>query len=180
MSRIGERKILIPSGVEAKISENHVDVKGPKGSLSRDVSSKITLSMEDGNIVVSRLSDEREMRSLHGVTRTEIANMIDGVTKGYEKVLEINGVGYKAQVQGKTLVLNLGFSHPVNFPLPDGISASVDKQTIITIRGIDKFLVGQVASNIRAIREPEPYKGKGIKYSNEKIIRKEGKTGKGK
>ncbi len=180
MSRIGERKILIPSGVETKISENHVDVKGPKGSLSRDVSSKINLSMEDGNIVVSRSSDEREDRSLHGVTRTEIANMIDGVTKGYEKVLEINGVGYKAQVQGKTLVLNLGFSHPVNFPLPDGISASVDKQTIITIRGIDKFLVGQVASNIRAIREPEPYKGKGIKYSNEKIIRKEGKTGKGK
>ncbi|HLF86550.1 MAG TPA: 50S ribosomal protein L6, partial [Nitrospiria bacterium] len=114
------------------------------------------------------------------VTRTEIANMIDGVTKGYEKILEINGVGYKAQVQGKTLLLNLGFSHPVNFPLPDGISASIDKQTIITIRGIDKFLVGQVASNIRAIREPEPYKGKGIKYSNEKIIRKEGKTGKGK
>lgn len=180
MSRIGERKILIPSGVEAKISKNHVDVKGPKGSLSRDLSSKINLSMEDGNIVVSRSSDEREDRSLHGVTRTEIANMIDGVTKGYEKVLEINGVGYKAQVQGKTLVLNLGFSHPVNFPLPDGISASVDKQTIITIRGIDKFLVGQVASNIRAIREPEPYKGKGIKYSNEKIIRKEGKTGKGK
>lgn len=180
MSRIGERKIPIPSGVEVKLSKNQVEVKGPKGSIRREVSPKINLLVEDGYIIASRSSDERDIRSLHGVTRTEIANMIEGVTKGYEKVLEISGVGYKAQLQGKTLALNLGFSHPVNFQLPEGINAAVEKQTIITIKGIDKFLVGQVAANIRAIRIPEPYKGKGIKYSNEKIIRKEGKTGKGK
>lgn len=180
MSRIGERKIPIPSGVEVKLSKNQVEVKGPKGSIRREVSPKINLLVEDGYIIASRSSDERDIRSLHGVTRTEIANMIEGVTKGYEKVLEISGVGYKAQLQGKTLALNLGFSHSVNFQLPEGINAAVEKQTIITIKGIDKFLVGQVAANIRAIRIPEPYKGKGIKYSNEKIIRKEGKTGKGK
>lgn len=180
MSRIGEKKILIPSGVEVKLSGNQVEVKGSKGSIRLEVPAKISVSIEDGHVKVSRSFDERDLRSLHGVIRSEIANMIDGVTKGYEKVLEINGVGYKAQLQGKALILNLGFSHPVTFPLPEGISASIEKQTVITIKGIDKILVGQVANDIRSIRVPEPYKGKGIKYSNEKIIRKEGKTGKGK
>lgn len=180
MSRIGEKKIPIPSGVEVKLLKNQVEVKGPKGSLRREIPLKISLSIDNGHLVVSRASDERDAKSLHGATRTEIANMIEGVAKGYEKTLEISGVGYKAQLQGKTLVLNLGFSHPVNFPLPQGIDASIEKQTIVTIKGIDKLLVGQVANDIRSIRVPEPYKGKGIKYSNEKIIRKEGKTGKGK
>ena len=180
MSRIGGKKIPIPSGVEVKFAGNQVEVKGPKGGIRRQVSPKIHLLIEDRCVTVSRSSDERDSRSLHGVTRTEIANMIDGVTKGFEKVLEISGVGYKAQVQGRMIVLNLGFSHQVNFQLPEGIDASAVKPTVVTIKGIDKFLVGQVATEIRALRMPEPYKGKGIKYSNEKIIRKEGKTGKGK
>ncbi|MBI5042407.1 MAG: 50S ribosomal protein L6 [Nitrospirae bacterium] len=180
MSRIGKKPIPIPSGIDVKVEKNSVSVKGPKGELKQDFHPKVGVKVESGNILVSRSSDDRFDRALHGLTRSIIANMITGVTKGYEKSLEISGVGYRAQVQGKQLVMTLGFSHPVNFELPNGIEAVVDKQTNITIKGIDKYLVGQTAANIRSLKKPEPYKGKGIKYADEHIRRKEGKTGKGK
>jgi large subunit ribosomal protein L6 len=178
MSRVGLKKIPIPSGVNVKINAQSVHVKGPKGENEKPIRPEVAVVIEGNEVVVSRSSDERFVRSLHGLTRNEISNMILGVTKGYDKVLEINGVGYRAVVQGRNLVLNLGFSHPINFELPEGIDASVEKQTIVTIKGTDKYLVGQVAAKIRALKKPEPYKGKGVKYREEKIIRKEGKTGK--
>jgi large subunit ribosomal protein L6 len=180
MSRIGKKPIPIPSGIDVKIEKNSVSVKGPKGELKQDFHPKIGVKIDNGDILVSRSSDDKFDRALHGLTRSIIANMVTGVTKGYEKSLEINGVGYRAQVQGRQLVMTLGFSHPVNFELPNGIEAVVDKQTNITIKGIDKYLVGQTAANIRSLKKPEPYKGKGIKYADEHIRRKEGKTGKGK
>lgn len=178
MSRVGLKKIPIPSGVNIKVNEQTIQVKGPKGENQKPIRPEVAVAIEGNEVVVSRSSDDRFIRSLHGLVRNEINNMIQGVTQGYDKILEINGVGYRATVQGRNLVLNLGFSHPINFELPKGIDASVEKNTIVTIKGIDKYLVGEVAAKIRALKKPEPYKGKGVKYRDEKIIRKEGKTGK--
>lgn len=179
MSRIGRMPIAIPAGVTVAIAENNkVTVKGPKGTLERVLPSEMTIKEEDGHIVVTRPNDLKKMKSLHGLTRTLINNMIVGVTAGYEKKLEINGVGYRAQKQGKKLVLSLGYSHPVEMEDPEGIESAMEGQNIIFVRGIDKEKVGQYAAEIRDKRRPEPYKGKGIKYADEVIRRKVGKTGK--
>lgn len=178
MSRIGKKPIVIPKGVEVRIDSNIVSVKGPKGNLQKAFSGDVNITKDDGNISVAACGNEKHFRSLHGLTRTLISNMIEGVTNGYEKVLEISGVGYKSALQGRNIMLNLGYSHQVTFPLPAGIDATIDKQTVITLKGSDKELLGQVAANIRGMRMPEPYKGKGIKYKSERILRKAGKTGK--
>lgn len=178
MSRIGKKPIAIPKGVEVKVDKNVVSVKGPKGSLHKTFSTDVDISTQDGVISVSSMGSDKHFRALHGLTRTLISNMIEGANNGYEKVLEISGVGYKSALQGRNVVLNLGFSHQITFPLPDGIDATIEKQTVINLKGADKELLGQVAANIRGKRLPEPYKGKGIKYKNERIIRKAGKTGK--
>ena len=178
MSRIGRLPITIPAGVTVSVDGQDVAVKGPKGELALTVAKPIEVKVEEGQVLVSRPDDERESRSLHGLTRTLINNMVVGTTAGYEKKLEIVGVGYKAQAQGTGLVINVGYSHPVNFTAPAGISFDVPAPTKITVKGIDKQKVGQVAADIRAVRPPEPYKGKGIRYENEVVRRKEGKTGK--
>ena len=179
MSRIGRLPIDIPAGVEVKIEEgNKVTVKGPKGTLEKCLPVEMTIKQEDNQVVVTRPNDLKKMKSLHGLTRTLVANMVTGVTKGYEKVLEINGVGYRAQKQGKKLILSLGYSHPVEMEDPEGLESVLDGQNKITIKGIDKQKVGQYAAEIRDKRRPEPYKGKGIKYADEVIRRKVGKTGK--
>ncbi len=179
MSRIGRMPIAIPAGVTVTIAENNkVTVKGPKGTLERVLPEEMDIKEEDGHIVVTRPNDLKKMKSLHGLTRTLINNMVVGVTNGYEKVLEINGVGYRAAKQGKKLVLNLGYSHPVEMTDPEGIESVLEGQNKITVKGIDKEKVGQYAAEIRDKRRPEPYKGKGIKYADEVIRRKVGKTGK--
>ena len=179
MSRIGKMPIAIPAGVTVEIAENNkVTVKGPKGTLERVLPSEMDIKMEGSEIVVSRPNDLKKMKSLHGLTRTLINNMVIGVTEGYEKKLEVNGVGYRAQKQGKKLVLSLGYSHPVEMEDPEGLETVLDGQNIIVVQGIDKEKVGQYAAEIRAKRAPEPYKGKGIKYADEVIRRKVGKTGK--
>ena len=179
MSRIGKMPIAIPAGVTVEIAENNkVTVKGPKGTLERVLPSEMDIKMEGSEIVVSRPNDLKKMKSLHGLTRTLINNMVIGVTEGYEKKLEVNGVGYRAQKQGKKLVLSLGYSHPVEMEDPEGLETVLDGQNIIVVKGIDKEKVGQYAAEIRAKRAPEPYKGKGIKYADEVIRRKVGKTGK--
>ena len=179
MSRIGRLPIDIPAGVEITIAENNaVTVKGPKGTLSENLPVEMDITVKDNQVVVTRPNDLKKMKSLHGLTRTLIANMVTGVTKGYEKVLEINGVGYRAQKQGKKLILSLGYSHPVEMEDPEGIETVLDGQNKITVKGIDKQTVGQFAAEIREKRKPEPYKGKGIKYADEVIRRKVGKTGK--
>ena len=179
MSRIGRMPIAIPAGVTVTIAENnHVTVKGPKGTLERVLPAEMQIEQEAAEILVKRPNDLKRMRSLHGLTRTLINNMVVGVTAGYEKVLEIHGVGYRAAKQGKKLVLSLGYSHPVEMEDPDGITSVLEGQNIIKIQGIDKEKVGQFAAKIRDKRRPEPYKGKGIKYSTEVIRRKVGKTGK--
>ena len=179
MSRIGRLPVSVPAGVEVKIAENNVvTVKGPKGTLERVLPSEMDIKMEGSEIVVSRPNDLKKMKSLHGLTRTLINNMVIGVTEGYEKKLEVNGVGYRAQKQGKKLVLSLGYSHPVEMEDPEGLETVLDGQNIIVVKGIDKEKVGQYAAEIRAKRAPEPYKGKGIKYADEVIRRKVGKTGK--
>ena len=179
MSRIGKMPIAIPAGVTVEIAENNkVTVKGPKGTLERVLPSEMDIKMEGSEIVVSRPNDLKKMKSLHGITRTLINNMVIGVTEGYEKKLEVNGVGYRAQKQGKKLVLSLGYSHPVEMEDPEGLETVLDGQNIIVVKGIDKEKVGQYAAEIRAKRAPEPYKGKGIKYADEVIRRKVGKTGK--
>ena len=179
MSRIGRMPIAIPAGVTVTIAENNkVTVKGPKGTLERVLPEELTIKEEDGHVVVSRPNDLKRMKSLHGLTRTLINNMIVGVTNGYEKVLEVNGVGYRAAKQGKKLTRNLGYSHPVEMEDPEGIETVLDGQNKITVKGIDKEKVGQYAAEIRDKRRPEPYKGKGIKYADEVIRRKVGKTGK--
>ena len=178
MSRIGRLPVAIPAGVEVTVAEgNVVTVKGPKGTLERALPTEMEIKVEDGHVVVSRPNDLKKMKSLHGLTRTLINNMIHGVTEGYEKVLEVNGVGYRAAKQGKKLTLNLGYSHPVEMEDPEGLESKVDGNKII-ISGIDKEKVGQYAAEIRDKRRPEPYKGKGIKYADEVIRRKVGKTGK--
>lgn len=179
MSRIGRMPIEIPAGVEVTLADgNLIKVKGPKGTLERQLVKEMKVTKEDNQIIVSRPNDLKKMRSLHGLTRTLINNMVEGVTKGYEKKLEINGVGYKAQKQGKKLVLALGYSHPVEMEDPEGIETVVEGNNVIIVKGISKEKVGQFAAEIRVKRLPEPYKGKGIKYSDEVIVRKEGKTGK--
>ncbi len=179
MSRIGRTPIAIPAGITVEIAENNkVTVKGPKGTLERVLPAEMEIKVEDGHVTVSRPSDLKKMKSLHGLTRTLINNMVLGVSQGYEKVLEINGVGYRAQKQGKTLVLSLGYSHPVELVDPEGLEAVCDGQNKIIVKGIDKEKVGQYAAEIRAKRGPEPYKGKGIKYADEVIRRKVGKAGK--
>ena len=179
MSRIGRMPIAIPAGVTVEIAENNkVTVKGPKGTLERVLAPEMEIKVEGTEIVVSRPNDLKRMKALHGLTRTLINNMVVGVTAGYQKVLEINGVGYRAAKQGKTLTLSLGYSHPVEMVDPEGIETIVENQTKITVKGIDKEKVGQFAAEIRSKRGPEPYKGKGIKYADEVIRRKVGKTGK--
>jgi len=180
MSRVGKKPIEMPSGVEAKLETGKITVKGPLGELSQIVHPKLTIKKESKTLVVERPSDQKIYRELHGLTRNLIANMVTGVSKGYEKTLDITGVGFKAAAQGTNLMLSLGFSHPIVYPLPQGIKATVDaKQTQIVLKGVDKQLVGQIAANLRSLKKPEPYKGKGIKYSTEVIQRKEGKAGKG-
>ena len=178
MSRIGRLPIDIPAGVEVKIEEgNKVTVKGPKGTLEKCLPVEMTIKQEDNQVVVTRPNDLKKMKSLHGLTRSLIANMITGVSEGYEKKLEINGVGYRAQKKGKEITFNLGFSHPVVMTDPEGIETEMDGQNIIIVKGFDKEKVGQYAAEIRELRKPEPYKGKGIKYADEVIRRKVGKTG---
>jgi large subunit ribosomal protein L6 len=177
MSRIGRKPIPLPKGVDVKIEGTEVTVKGTKGTMKFGVLPDISVSLEDGRVLVSRASDEKSVRAAHGMTRAIISNMITGVDRGFEKVLEIIGVGYRAQMQGKNLILALGFSHPVEFVPPQGIELAVDGPTKVIVRGIDKQLVGQTASDIRGYRPPEPYKGKGIRYAGEYVIRKAGKAG---
>jgi len=179
MSRIGKKPIDIPSGVEVKIDGNVITVKGPKGSLTKEIHPEMIVKIENNQILVQRPSDERHHKALHGLTRTLIANMVEGVTKGYEKVLEIVGIGYRAQKQGKKLILNVGYSHPVEIEEPAGITIEVPDQNRIVVKGIDKQQVGDFAANIRKVREPDPYLGKGIKYADEVLRLKEGKAGKG-
>lgn len=178
MSRVGLKSIEIPSGVEFKLEGTTVTVKGPKGELTREIHHDMIVNQEDNIITVSRPSDHKEHRSLHGTTRSLINNMIEGVSTGFSKNLELVGVGYRAQKTGNKMVLNVGLSHPVEFVQEDGLEIEVPSNTKITIRGIDKERVGALASNIRAVRIPEPYKGKGIRYEGEQVRRKEGKTGK--
>ena len=179
MSRIGRMPIAVPAGVTVDIAENNkVTVKGPKGTLERVLPSEMEIKIEDGNIIVTRPNDLKKMKSLHGLTRSLLNNMVIGVTDGYEKKLEVNGVGYRAAKQGKKLVLNLGYSHPVEMEDPEGVETVLEGQNIIIVKGIDKEKVGQFAAEIREKRRPEPYKGKGIKYADEVIRRKVGKTGK--
>jgi large subunit ribosomal protein L6 len=179
MSRIGIKPIEITEGVDVIIGEeNLITVKGPKGELTKKFVEDLKITKEDNSIVVERPTNNKRHRSLHGLTRTLIANMVEGVTKGYEKKLELVGVGYRAQKQGKKLVMSLGFSHPVEMEDPEGVVTETPNQTEVVVKGIDKQLVGNYAAKIRAWRKPEPYKGKGIKYAGEVIRRKEGKTGK--
>ncbi|PNH18198.1 50S ribosomal protein L6 [Lachnospiraceae bacterium] len=179
MSRIGRMPIAIPAGVTVTIAENNlVTVKGPKGTLERVLPAEMTIKQEGTDVVVARPNDLKKMKALHGLTRTLIKNMVVGVTEGYEKVLEVNGVGYRAAKQGSKLVLSLGYSHPVEMEDPDGVTTVLEGQNIIKVQGIDKEKVGQYAAVIREKRLPEPYKGKGIKYKTETIRRKVGKTGK--
>lgn len=178
MSRIGRKPVILPAGVEVTVDDkNLVTVKGPKGQLQEQVSKLITIKVEGNEVSLTRDSDAREDRSQHGLARTLVNNMVVGVTEGYEKKLLLNGVGYKVEKKGKTLVLNLGYSHPVEMEDPEGITTETPDATTVIVKGIDKALVGNYAANIRAWRKPEPYKGKGIKYDGEIIRRKEGKTG---
>ncbi|HHW73052.1 MAG TPA: 50S ribosomal protein L6 [Firmicutes bacterium] len=178
MSRIGRAPIKIPAGVEVTLNGSLIEVKGPKGQLSRELHPEMNVQVLDGSIVVTRPSDEKEHRSLHGLTRALIANMVKGVTEGFSRNLEIVGVGYRAAKQGNKLVLTVGYSHPVEMEPAPGIEIEVPAPTKITVKGIDKELVGQTAANIRDVRRPEPYLGKGIRYEGEKVRRKAGKTGK--
>jgi len=177
MSRVGNKPIEIPQGVTVQINGSKVEVKGPKGTLTHELCEPITVKQEEGRLVVCRPDDTSSVKALHGLSRALIANMIEGVSKGFAKKLLITGVGYRAQLQGKKLVLSLGYSHPVEYETPDGIEFEVGKSmTDITVKGFDKALVGQVAANIRAFRKTEPYKGKGIRYEGERIRRKAGKS----
>jgi large subunit ribosomal protein L6 len=179
MSRIGKVPVPVPAGVDVTIDGANVTVKGPKGTLSHTVAAPITVTRDDdGALVVTRPNDERESRSLHGLTRTLLANLVTGVTQGYTKALEIVGTGYRVQAKGQDLEFALGFSHPVNVSAPEGITFTVESQTKFSVSGIDKQQVGEVAANIRKIRKPEPYKGKGVRYSGEQVRRKVGKAGK--
>jgi large subunit ribosomal protein L6 len=179
MSRIGKAPVNLPSGVEVSVAARTITVKGPKGSLSREIPGEIEVSVDGGVLTCTRPNDERRNRAQHGLTRSLVNNMVVGVTEGFKKNLEIVGVGYRAEAQGPSgLRLNLGFSHPVNVNAPEGITFEVPVPTQIVVNGIDKEVVGQVAADIRSIRKPEPYKGKGVRYAGERILRKAGKAGK--
>ncbi|MEX2555528.1 MAG: 50S ribosomal protein L6 [Actinomycetota bacterium] len=178
MSRIGKQPIPIPSGVEVQVAESRVSVKGSKGSLALELHPAMSVAITDGNVVVSRPTDEAQHRALHGLTRSLIANMVEGVTNGYTRTLEIQGVGYRAALKGSTLEIAVGYSHPVIVEAPAGITFEVPQPTRIIVSGTDKQAVGQVAANIRAIRKPDPYKGKGIRYQGEYVRKKAGKAGK--
>lgn len=177
MSRIGKRPVILPNNVKCNINENTVVIEGPKGKLNFQIPQGIKVKTEDNKIVVERTSDEKNIRALHGLTRAMINNMVIGVTEGFQKELEIVGVGYRAQVQGKKLVMQLGFSHPVEYPIPEGITIETPNPTTIIVKGIDKQKVGEIAAEIRAFYPPEPYKGKGIRYRGEYVRRKAGKAG---
>ncbi|MBQ2389335.1 MAG: 50S ribosomal protein L6 [Clostridia bacterium] len=179
MSRIGKNPITIPAGVDVKLDGNVITVKGAKGTLTQKIRQEITVKIEGNEIVVTRINDEKTARSLHGLTRTLIANMVEGVSNGFTKTLEVNGIGYRAQKQGSNLVMNLGFSHQVIIPEIEGISIDVPNPNLVVVSGPDKQVVGQFAAEIREKRPPEPYKGKGIRYQGEYVRRKEGKAGKG-
>jgi large subunit ribosomal protein L6 len=178
MSRIGKKPITLPAGVQVELKDGWVSVKGQKGALRRPFLEGLEMDVTEGIISVRRMRDDKRSRSYHGLMRTLIANMVEGVDKGFEKKLEIVGIGYRSELKGSDLALFLGYSHPINFPLPAGISAEIEKQTLVTIRGIDKELVGQTAAKIRDLRKPDPYKGKGVKYAGEVLRKKAGKTGK--
>ena len=175
MSRIGRKPISVPEGVTVSIAPGRVTVNGPKGELQQTVSTRMEIAEEDGTLVVTRPTDRGDDRAIHGLTRSLVANMVEGVTDGYEKRLEITGVGYRAKLAGKALELSVGYSHPVAIPAPDGIEFEVPQPTQVIVRGIDKQLVGEIASRIRRVRPPEPYKGKGIRYAGEQVKRKVGK-----
>lgn len=177
MSRIGRKPVPVPAGVTVTIEGNTVGVKGPRGELKRTFRPEVGIRLQDGQLVVERAADTKAHRALHGLTRALLANMVTGVTQGYRKSLEIVGVGYRAEKKGKVLVLNVGFSHPVEFPEPEGITITTPNPTTVVVEGIDKEKVGQVAAELRSVRPPEPYKGKGIRYVGEVVRRKAGKTG---
>ena len=177
MSRVGKKVIMIPEKTSVDYKDRVIVVKGEKGMLKRTLHPAVDLEIKDNTISVTIEQEDRKNRSLQGLMRSLVANMVDGVSKGFERVLEINGIGYRAEMKGKSIVLNLGYSHPIDFPLPEGIDATVDKNNVIRLTGIDKERVGQTAASIRKLRKPEPYKGKGIKYAEEHIQRKAGKTG---
>ncbi|MCJ7829846.1 MAG: 50S ribosomal protein L6 [Desulfobacterales bacterium] len=177
MSRVGKKPIPVPNKIKIDYKDGHIRVEGAKGTLSRSIHPDVELNIGDGILNVGVRKDDRPSRALQGLTRSLVSNMIIGVDQGFERVLEINGIGYRAEASGNRLTLNLGYSHPINFELPDGISAVVEKNTIVKIQGIDKEKIGLVAAAIRRLRPPEPYKGKGIKYAEERIQRKAGKTG---
>ena len=176
MSRIGQQPITVPKGVEVKVADGAVTVKGPKGTLSRALHPRVRVTMGDGQLRVERAGHSKLDRSLHGTTRALVANMVAGVTKGYEKKLEIQGVGYRARLNGRTLDLSVGKVKPCLYPLPQGIEVTIDKNTLLTVSGVDKQLVGQVAADIRRFHPPEPYLGKGVRYADEHVRRKAGKT----
>jgi large subunit ribosomal protein L6 len=179
MSRIGKKPIDIPSGVSIEIAGNEVKVKGPKGHLTYSVPSGVSMAVDEGKLLVSRASDQKEHRALHGLSSSIVSNMVTGVSQGYTRVLEIKGVGYRAQVKGNKIAFTLGYSHPIEYELPQGITAAGDdKLTTITLQGYDKALIGQVAANIRELRPPDAYKGKGLRYAGERLKLKAGKTGK--
>ena len=175
MSRIGKKPIPIPQGVKVQLDGLTVRAEGPKGKLSQEVPAGLTPRVADGTLVIERHGEDRRARALHGLARALVSNMVTGVKDGFERKLEIVGIGYRAQMQGKSIQLALGYSHPVLFPLPDGVTAEIDKQTAITLRGPDKAVLGQTAAKLRALREPDPYKGKGIRYAGETVRRKVGK-----
>jgi len=177
MSRVGKKIITIPDKTTVNYKDRVIMVKGEKGTLTRTLHPAVDLEIKDNAIFVKIENEDRRNRSLQGLTRSLVSNMVVGVSKGFERVLEINGIGYRAEMKGKSIVLNLGYSHPIDFPLPDGIDATVDKNNVIRLTGIDKERVGQTAASIRKLRTPEPYKGKGVKYAEEHIQRKAGKTG---
>ncbi len=178
MSRIGKKPVVLPQGTKLELKDSEIVVTGPKGSLRRPFLEGLTINIDGNTVMVQRTSEEKKIKGLHGLMRTLIANMVDGVHKGFERKLEIVGIGYRSELQGNNIIFYLGYSHPITFPLPAGISAQVDKQTLLTIKGIDKELVGQTAAKIRALRKPDVYKNKGVKYADEVLRKKAGKSGK--
>ncbi|HHK2089342.1 MULTISPECIES: 50S ribosomal protein L6 [Enterococcus] len=178
MSRIGNKVVVLPAGVEIKQDGNNITVKGPKGELTREFSSDIKMNIEGNEVTFTRPNDSKEMKTIHGTTRANFNNMVVGVSEGFQKALELIGVGYRAQVQGNKLTLNVGYSHPVEMTAPEGVTFEVPTNTQVIVKGINKEVVGELAANIRGVRPPEPYKGKGIRYVGEFVRRKEGKTGK--
>jgi len=178
MSRIGRKPIIMPEGTTLEVKDNQIFVTGPKGSLKRPLLEGIRVSMEGNAVLVARESEAKRIKGFHGLMRTLIANMVDGVYKGFERKLEIIGIGYRAELQGNNVVFYLGYSHPITFGLPEGISAQIDKQTLLTLRGINKELIGEIAAKMRALRAPDVYKNKGVKYADEVLKKKAGKSGK--